>query len=309
MSTFMFRFLTALCLVAALFLFDVEQSTAQNTANCDQEMTQANDLYALGRFDEAISFIQQCLDKSGISEDQRRSAYRIIGLSYIGKGLEGDAKDSVRRLLALAPNYTPDPVLDPPDFVSLVNELKAEMQGSAPNQPVAEQRVIQSSEVGPDREGFTLLLSLGVGFQSLESDLTDESATGLGGLNIGLGGFIGKRTAIMARISGTNATYEVDGGGEFSVLSGTGALTIQYWVSDNFFIEGGPGLGFGEISADTALGSVSENETGFGIHVGGGFVVFNKGRNNIHIGVEYAPAFLDGIDINNIGVTVGYQLL
>ena len=305
----MFRFLIVLCVVATCVLLNTEESKAQSSTNCDQEMTEANELYARGRFDEAINTIEQCLGKQGLPEEQRRAAYRIIGLSYIGKGLAGDAKESVRRLLALAPNYEPDPVLDPPDFVTLVEETRAEMQGTTSEAPEAQQRVIQSNQTGPERGGFTLLLSLGVGFQSLDGEFTDESATGLGGLNLGLGGFIGDKTAIMARVSGTNATYEIVDGAEFSVLSGTLALTLQYWISDTVFIEGGPGVGFGEISAETTFGSVSEDETGFGIVVGGGFVVFNKGKNNIHIGIEYAPAFLDGIDINNIGITVGYQLL
>ena len=44
----------------------------------------------------------------------------------------------------------------------------------------------------PERSGFTLLLSLGVGIQNDKA--IEESATGGGGLNLGIGGFGNERT-------------------------------------------------------------------------------------------------------------------
>jgi|GEM_PF-1254415 len=302
----MYRIIFSLCFFAACFLISPQQSIAQ-VSNCDQEMKEATDLYALGRFDETITLIDQCLDKQGVADEQRRAAYRLKGLSYIGKGLEGDAKASVRRLLALVPDYQPDPVLDPPDFVSMVDEVKSEMEGSGQPSPAttSEPRVIRSNDVGPDREGFTFLLSIGVGFQAAEG----ESESGLGGLNLGLGGFINDNLAVLGRISGTTVSEE-QSGIEASLISGTLGLTLQYWLNDRVFLEAGPGLGFARAEISIAgLGSDTADETGFGLILGGGFVVFNKKRNNIHIGVEYAPVFLDSVDINNIGITVAYQLL
>ena len=297
------KFIITLCLAASCLLFLVPQSRAQS-ANCTQEMNEANDLYAQGQFDQTIVLIDRCLTKRGVSDEEQRAAYRLKGLSYIGKGLEGDAKASVRALLEFAPNYQPDPVLDPPDFVSLVDEIKSE-GGSSPQQTSTRQPATASAPVNFDREGFTLLLSLGLGFQSIEG----ESETGLGGLNLGIGGFIQDNLAVMARVSGTNVS-DNESGVEASLLSGTFGVTLQYWVNDKLYLEAGPGLGFARAEVSVAgLGSASEDETGFGLILGGGFVVFNQGKSNIHIGIEYAPVFVESFNINNIGVTVGYQLL
>lgn len=291
-------FLLLICMAAP-----VKQSQAQNSS-CDKEITEANDLYALGQFDQTIIIVDQCLARQGIPEEERRAAYRLKGLSYIGKGLEGDAKASVRRLLDLVPNYTPDPILDPPDFVSLIDEVKSENNRSSP-QTSTDRGVASSSEARVNRDGFTLLLSLGLGFQAIEG----ESETGLGGLNIGLGGFINEDLAVMARISGTSVS-ENEAGIEASLTSGTFGVTLQYWINDKLYFEAGPGLGFARAELSIAgLGSDTADETGFGLVVGGGFVIFNKGKSNIHIGVEYAPAFVEDLNINNVGITVGYQLL
>ena len=41
-----------------------------------------------------------------------------------------------------------------------------------------------------------------------------------------------------------------------------------------------------------------------------GVTVFNHGKHNLQVGVEYAPAFTDLVGtINNIGFTFGYQFL
>ena len=37
--------------------------------------------------------------------------------------------------------------------------------------------------------------------------------------------------------------------------------------------------------------------------------IFNRGKHNIQVGVEYAPAFTDSGTVNNLGFTFGYQFL
>lgn len=115
-----------------VFLFSfisVPVVSAQDTS-CQEELSQANALYTTGRFDEAIVRVDSCLAKEGVSNGERRTAYRLKGLCFIGKGVEIDAKDSVKRLLELIPDYQPDPVQDPPDFVAMVDELKEEISNA-----------------------------------------------------------------------------------------------------------------------------------------------------------------------------------
>jgi hypothetical protein len=146
----------------------------------------------------------------------------------------------------------------------------------------------------PNRGGFTLLLNIGVGFQRDEFIGTTE--TGLGGLNLGIGGFVNPDMALWLRVSGTNVDY-----GGTRQVSGVGGPGIQYWVNDRVNLEGVVGVGFWDVEGI--------NETGFGAMLGASVVLFNRGGHNFQLGVEYAPAFTDPETVHNIGIVFGWQLL
>ena len=155
-------------------------------------------------------------------------------------------------------------------------------------------------ELNPDRGGFTLLVNLGIGSQ-LEGD---SSAIGLAGLNLAAGGFVTENLALMFRVSGTTATHEFEAFGydfDISQVSGVVGLTAQHWLDDRFYIEAGPGMGFWSVEE---LGS----ESGFGVILGTGVTIFNRGKHNLQLGIEYAPMFTDPT-IHNLGFTFGYQFL
>jgi hypothetical protein len=156
----------------------------------------------------------------------------------------------------------------------------------------------------PERRGFTLLLNLGFGVQ--HDGGLQESATGLAGLNLGIGGFLTKDVALMFRISGTNVSYDFGptpcGGfcrGSFNQVSGVGGVTLQFWPSDRFNVEGGVGFGLWDDGI--------ESQQGFGLIVAGNVVVFHRGKHYLQVGAEYAPAFTDWGTIQNVGITFGYQ--
>ena len=89
-----------------------------------------------------------------------------------------------------------------------------------------------------ERRGFTILVNLGVGIQ--HDTAFEETAVGLGGANVGIGGFVRNNLAILGRFSGTNVSYDFSG----QQVSGVMGATVQYWVSDLFHIEAGGGAGF-----------------------------------------------------------------
>ena len=156
----------------------------------------------------------------------------------------------------------------------------------------------------PQRGGFTILLDLGAGVQRDGS--SQESTVGLAGLNLGVGGFLTKDLALMFRLSGTSAQHDhVSPSGlptlRLSRVSGVGGTTLQYWVSDRFNVEGGGGWGHWTIKGGNALA--------FGLIVGSGVTIFNRGKHNLQFGVHYAPAFTNPRTVHNIGFTVGYQFL
>lgn len=84
-------------------------------------------------------------------------------------------------------------------------------------------------------------------------------------------------------------------------VSGVAGPTLQDWVSDRFNVVGGVGLGFW--SAD------DENERGLGLILGAAVTVVNRGKHNLQVGFEYAPAFTEPETIQNLGITFGYQFL
>ena len=149
----------------------------------------------------------------------------------------------------------------------------------------------------PARGGFTVLVNLGLGFQT-DDDL-EESAIGLAGANVGVGGFLTEHLALLFRISGTKVRYDFGGFGELDQLSGVVGTTVQYWATDRLTIEGGAGVGFWRTE--------DENERGFGLILGVGAVVFKKGTHNLVVGAEYAPGFMDSGTVHNFGITFGYQ--
>ena len=148
-----------------------------------------------------------------------------------------------------------------------------------------------------DRVGFTFMIDAGVGFQS--DTALEESAVGLAGLNVGLGGWVTDNIALLGRISGTNVSYDFGAFGDVGQLSGVVAPTVQIWPSARGYLEAGVGLGFWNAEGET--------DQGLGLILGAGFSVFNRGKHNLIVGVEYAPAFTDSA-VHNFGITFGYQL-
>ena len=153
-----------------------------------------------------------------------------------------------------------------------------------------------AAQTSPDKSGFTLLVNLGVGFQN-DSALA-ENGVGLAGLNLGVGGFFKPNLAILGRLSGTNVSYETPFG-DVGQVSGVVGATLQYWTSDKVYLEGGAGVGFWSVE--------DESDRGLGLILGAGYTIWNRGKHNLQVGVEYAPVFTDG-KIHNFGFTIGYQL-
>jgi hypothetical protein len=173
----------------------------------------------------------------------------------------------------------------------LVSPAVAQTPTAAPPSP-------QGTMSGP-RGGFTILTTIGAGFQRDEG--LEESAAGLAGLNLGIGGFLDDRAAVMFRISGTNAKYDFDEFGEVRQVSGVAGGSLQYWLNERFAVEGGAGVGFWR--------AAEEDEQGFGLILGASGVIFMHGKHNITAGIEYAPAFTDSGTVHNFGFVVGYQFV
>ena len=146
------------------------------------------------------------------------------------------------------------------------------------------------------RQGFTALVNFGVGVQRI-GEL--DPSFGFAGVNVGVGGFLTNDLAVLVRFSGTSVNRDLGSFDSVTLLSGVLGPTVQYWVSDRINIQGGVGPSFWEEG--------SSRETGLGLIVGMGAVVYSKRKHSLQVGVEYAPAFTDSATVHNLGVTFGYQ--
>jgi hypothetical protein len=151
-----------------------------------------------------------------------------------------------------------------------------------------------------DRGGFTALVDIGVGVQN--DAAIEETEVGLAGLNYGVGGFLTEDLALMFRLSSTNVRYDLAAAGDYRQVSGVGGPAVQWWLSDKFNVEAGAGFGFW--SANTG-----EDNRGFGLLLGAGVTLLNRGKHHLQLGVQYAPAFTDPGTVHNVGFTFGYQLM
>jgi hypothetical protein len=159
---------------------------------------------------------------------------------------------------------------------------------------IVETPVAKSAPQGPDRSGFTLLLTMGVGFQKLGDSRDWE--TGLGGLNLGIGGFVSPDLAVMFRLSGTTVQY-----GIYDIVSGVGGPGVQYWVSDSFNLEGALGLGFVDYGGGW-------NQQAVGMLLGMGYSFYHKKKTSFQLGLEYGHVFT-GSGVHSLVIAFGWQLL
>jgi hypothetical protein len=124
------------------------------------------------------------------------------------------------------------------------------------------------------RHGFTMELGLGISQTSVSSQVgeREHSGIGLAPLSLGLGGFLSPRLAIIGRAAGTSTFRDDAKGSSYQTVNGFYGPTLQYWVTDRFYLGGGPGLAL--LGADP-LGDRKRDihflEAGFGLNARAGF--------------------------------------
>jgi len=100
---------------------------AQNTSVCDTALEAASDQYRDGAFQETIRLASSCLDQGDVATGDARDAYRLLVLAYLKQDDLPSARKAAVNLLGVDPDYTPDPVANPPDYVSLLSVVRQEI--------------------------------------------------------------------------------------------------------------------------------------------------------------------------------------
>jgi len=119
-----------------LLLFDTFfLSPAQAQGQCEKELAEAEAKYEIGLLDEAIEMALHCLENSALTDAERQRSYWLLGKVYYAKQLLNDAKEYLRKLLEMIPNWRPDPENDSPAFQALAEEVIKEVGAEKQKQP------------------------------------------------------------------------------------------------------------------------------------------------------------------------------
>jgi len=111
-------------LIWSYTLFPVTKALAQDS--CAENLIQAEKYYYEGEFDKSISLIRTCLQAGNLTQSELVKAYKIWAQTYLAKNNPDAARQIVKKILEIKPDYAPTIAEDPPPYVELVNRLKQE---------------------------------------------------------------------------------------------------------------------------------------------------------------------------------------
>lgn len=97
---------------------------AQDT--CVQKLDQAQTEYYQGQFDQAIRLVKECIEAGGLETTELARAYKILAQVYLARSQDDAARLVTTKLLELQPEFKASVEQDPPPFVRLVDEIRAE---------------------------------------------------------------------------------------------------------------------------------------------------------------------------------------
>ncbi|MCH8126601.1 hypothetical protein IIC38_11630 [candidate division KSB1 bacterium] len=175
-----------LAFLSTILLNPLANSTAWAQDTCEAAVAKAEQQYKDGLFDDVIKTLESCLPV-GIKDEEKSKAYRLLSLTFLAKDYLDQARDAIRKLLELAPDWQPDPVQDPPPFTNMVGEMrkhmeeekKKELVEQPQEQPAEADKPIdeQVAKPQPQKNGGNKKFLIGFGVAAI-----------VGGLALALGG-------------------------------------------------------------------------------------------------------------------------
>ncbi len=159
----------ALITCGALAALPPSAAYAQDaTSPCTDTVAAAEEAYLNRNYQEAVTLASQCTDRSAFEDEIVIQAYRLITLASLRQGALVQARSAVTNILHIDPEYTADPVNDPPAydlFISLVRQ-EEDTEGTA------DAETEEPSPAPPRRnEGGLFLKLIGVGLSDYTGDL------------------------------------------------------------------------------------------------------------------------------------------
>lgn len=125
------RFVSLRGLLACIVLLGAAASPvalAQAPSSCEPLLSTAEERYIQRAFTEAEALARACLAQADRSDAEAVRSYRLLALIALRQEDLPGAERAVRNLLDISPDYTADPVQDPPAYVDLVTVVEGRMQ-------------------------------------------------------------------------------------------------------------------------------------------------------------------------------------
>ena len=98
---------------------------------CEMALTDAEKLYAAGRFRSTVELLKPCLPDN-VPPIHRERAYRLLALACIEEDYVEEAKVAINEILKRNCNYTGESAQDPKRYLDLLAEVKAQKSCSRP---------------------------------------------------------------------------------------------------------------------------------------------------------------------------------
>ena len=121
-------FIFTLQLLLLLPVSGLDSSLFGQESDCDKILEHAHNLYYEGRFDESVNLIQSCLASQDLNKNELRLAYKILSQVELARGDEKKAKENIRQILKVDPDFLPTIEQETPTYVKLVESVRQEMK-------------------------------------------------------------------------------------------------------------------------------------------------------------------------------------
>lgn len=234
-------------LVLSVLLLD-RQMYAQSA--CDNALYEADKLYEAGKFQECVQLLKPCLGKLR-GQEYKLQSFRLMALSYMNLNDDRSARENVRKMLKIKPDYQKFSNVDPLAFSRLVSGFQ-----------------VTPKLIGGFTFGFNInSVSLN---QSYSTYTSAQRYIPSAGYQLGLGGryILGRQFSIASEFlfSGVSVKHVIDdaAGWEKHIREQQKYLGLQMSVVKNFPLRGRvslyAGLGFGAArmnKADLSVESVN----------------------------------------------------
>lgn len=94
--------------------------------DCEAALEDALESFSEQKFDQIITFLTDCPPDRWLEKSQKILGYELLAQAYFEKELLDSAKVALNELLALQPDYSPQPPQYPAGFISTVQAVKDE---------------------------------------------------------------------------------------------------------------------------------------------------------------------------------------